>query len=440
MRALGKLDRSVVFVVSPLVPYPPARGVELRIFRMLRWLHQSGYQVVLVLSADSLDPKTLAELRKVTFAVHWLRPAFRTRLGARFPVLRRMLWEPLKRVREFSRSVGTKKPAGNTHLSTAKANMKGVFAPAKLVSLVGRLGRRYHPVAIIAEYIFTAPAFSHLPEETLKIIDTIDVFSRKDKEVLSYGIADPLACSRDEEREYLLAADAIMAIQSSELQLLQEIVPERDTFLAGMDCDVIESVSEEEVVRDSVLIVASDNALNVHGLTGFLLDCWPAIKDAVPSATLHVVGRVGEKCPTLDPAVRFSGWVDDLEAVYREASVVINPTIAGTGLKIKSVQALAHGKPLVAWANGVEGLNYESLAPYKECSSWDAFAMAVIQLLRDGEERRKLSERALSYAAVEFAPHTTYSALKSRLDGFPAADHVLNAAPLDRDIRMVATK
>jgi len=130
---------------------------------------------------------------------------------------------------------------------------------------------------------------------------------------------------------------------------------------------------------------------------------------------LHVVGRVGEICRIDDSQIRYSGWVDDLDDVYRKARVIINPTIAGTGLKIKSVQALAHGKPLVAWTNGVEGLEYDGEAPFIECRSWPEFAEAVVRLLHSDLELAALAARALAYARTEFNAASVYASLGHRL-------------------------
>jgi glycosyltransferase involved in cell wall biosynthesis len=96
--------------------------------------------------------------------------------------------------------------------------------------------------------------------------------------------------------------------------------------------------------------------------------------------------------------------------------VVINPTVAGTGLKIKSVQALAHGKPLVAWPNGVEGLNYDGEAPFRECRSWQEFAGAVVSLLKSDDDRRALAGRALAYATREFSADKVYANLRACLE------------------------
>ena len=404
-----------IFLVTHLVPYPPARGVELRILKLLRWLHGEGYRVILVLPADSIEARALDALRKVTHAVHWTRPALRTRLGNRLPYLRKALWEPLKPVlRPANHSAGAAaelqpvSPVGDDQI-------KRGLCPDSLIRLVGKLARKYRPQAVIAEYIFLIECFEDLPAETLKIVDTIDVFSRKPDQVLAFGIDDPQACTEDEERQYLLRADVIIAIQSREAELLKALVPEREVLLTGMDFEVTHSLSSERSDPNRVAVIASDNALNVHGLRAFLAECWPEIKAAHPGVSLEIVGKVGDQCRVEDSSIHYRRWVDDLDEVYRQSRVIINPTIAGTGLKIKSAQALAHGKPLVAWTNGVEGLEFADEPPYIECRSWPEFAAAVVRLLKSEDEAEALARRALAYAQKEFNATRVYASLKARL-------------------------
>jgi glycosyltransferase involved in cell wall biosynthesis len=404
----------LLFLISALVPYPPARGVELRIFRLLKWLRSAGYRVVLIVPADSLDAEVERELRKVTYALHWTKPALRTRLGARFPAIRRALWEPTKTLLGLRGKTPSSTADSGQH-PAGDSGLKESFAPGRLISLVERLGHRYQPIAAIVEYIFSTPVLAALPASTLKIVDTIDVFSRKEEQVLTFGIRDPLVCTADEERQYLLQADVILAIQSREAQLLRELAPEREIVLAGMDFDVIDTSNTNQTEPASVAVLASDNALNIHGLNAFLAECWPSIKRSIPGVSLVIAGRVGDHCIVEDASVRYTGWTDDVDQIYREASVIINPTIAGTGLKIKSVQALAHGKPLVAWANGVEGLEYVGEPPFIECRSWQEYAEAIVRLLNSADERQRLGERARSYARREFSADKVYAALAERL-------------------------
>ena len=90
-------------------------------------------------------------------------------------------------------------------------SVKRYLAPDRLIQLTKHLCDTYQPVAVIAEYVFAAPCLDVVPEGILKIIDTIDVFSRKKAEVLSFGIDDPLPCSFREERNYLLKSDLVIA-------------------------------------------------------------------------------------------------------------------------------------------------------------------------------------------------------------------------------------
>ena len=296
-----------------------------------------------------------------------------------------------------------------------RADIHEYFISDKLIATVGRLARRYKPRAVIAEYIFATPLFDVFPPAAVKIVDTIDVFSLKEHQVLAFGITDFLASSEEEERRYLLKADVVVAIQSREASLLRALVPEREVVLAGVDFDVVDDLRADSIVPFSIAVVASDNPLNTHGLREFLSECWPAIKSSCPGVTLHVVGLVGNMVRIEDSSIRYSGWVADLDVVYREAAVVINPAMAGTGLKIKSVEAIAHGKPLVAWTNGVEGLRYEGDPPFIECRSWQQYGDAIVSLLTSDAKRIALSERALEYARAEFEASAVYAELRRHL-------------------------
>src|SRR5438067_6470107 len=170
--------RRTILVATHCIPYPPAHGVYLRILKLLKWLHDEGYRVILVMAADSIDANALAELRKVTFAVHWTKPALRTLIGMRFPFLRKMLWETLKRVLS-DRDVGGDN-LSQVHRSglsnIGDYRVKRALCPENLVRLVGKLARKYEASALIAEYVFLTPCFNALPPHTLKLGDTIVFF------------------------------------------------------------------------------------------------------------------------------------------------------------------------------------------------------------------------------------------------------------------------
>jgi glycosyltransferase involved in cell wall biosynthesis len=99
---------------------------------------------------------------------------------------------------------------------------------------------------------------------------------------------------------------------------------------------------------------------NADGLTWFLRECREAVLDAVPDFRLLLVGRGTDRdLPEAEPwgdRVRAAGWVDDLDAVLAGAAGLLSPLRFGSGIKIKVLEALARGLPVVATPAGVLGL------------------------------------------------------------------------------------
>ena len=89
-----------------------------------------------------------------------------------------------------------------------------------------------------------------------------------------------------------------------------------------------------------------------------------------------------------------------LPEFYGRCDVILNPTAAGTGLKIKTVEAIAHGRRIVAWPNGVDGVS-ESLRTYCHVArDWYEFVMRVdeaVEVLEESGGEFDDSDRARVY-------------------------------------------
>jgi glycosyltransferase involved in cell wall biosynthesis len=170
-----------------------------------------------------------------------------------------------------------------------------------------------------------------------------------------------------------------------------------------------------------LLLVGSDNDLNVHGARAFCERAWPQIRAARPEATLRIVGRLSERLHLSDARIEAVGWQRDVEHEWRAAAVVINPTVAPTGLKIKSIEALAYGKPLVAVESSVEGIAFAGEPPFVSCADWDTFAAGTIALLESGARRQALRRRALAWARASLTKDAVYRPLAELLSRRAAA-------------------
>ena len=97
---------------------------------------------------------------------------------------------------------------------------------------------------------------------------------------------------------------------------------------------------------------------NVEAAVWFAREVWPRVVEAVPGARLQLVGR--NPAPAVQalagPTVEVTGTVPDLAPWYQRTRVALAPLLTGGGSRMKILESLAVGRPVVATAIGAEGL------------------------------------------------------------------------------------
>jgi len=154
---------------------------------------------------------------------------------------------------------------------------------------------------------------------------------------------------------------------------------------------------EEAAPLPKVVFVGGMTApFNVDAALFFTREIWPEIRRRVPQATL---GLVGDHPPpevlalsSVD-GVRVEGYVPDLRAYLRSASVAVSPCRIGTGMKVKVAEAMAAGLPVVGTTVGLSG--YQGIDGLLVRDEPGSFAEAVVALLQDEEGRKALARRCL---------------------------------------------
>ncbi len=128
---------------------------------------------------------------------------------------------------------------------------------------------------------------------------------------------------------------------------------------------------------------------------------WPAVRAEAPEAELWIAG--GGAPPALvsqlsgDPRVKVTGYVGDLEALYKSAAVFVAPILTGGGVIVKILDAMAAGVPVVTTSYGNEGIRGVAGKDVLLADRPDDFAGAVISLLKNGERRRTMGESARTF-------------------------------------------
>ncbi|MBT0767447.1 glycosyltransferase [Kineosporia sp. J2-2] len=103
-----------------------------------------------------------------------------------------------------------------------------------------------------------------------------------------------------------------------------------------------------------------DYAPNRDGLDWFLQNCLGPVRQVLPNVAVNVVGPGTDAgLPSGEAwggAVRFLGWVDDLDTVLNGSAALLSPLRTGSGVKIKVLEALARALPVVGTRAGVQGI------------------------------------------------------------------------------------
>lgn len=201
--------------------------------------------------------------------------------------------------------------------------------------------------------------------------------------------------------ELLQKADALIAIQKEEAIELGKLAP--DSVILTVPVPFVASPPKQESNPNLMLFVGSGTGPNANGIRWFLEKVWPLIKASCAAARLRVCGSVCNALQNVPAGVELAGIVPDLASEYEAASLVIAPLLAGSGLKIKIVEAFSHGRPVAATSIGLQGMS-EAAGVCAICADEpDEFASACCRILVGKTLREQMSQKALQFARQNFS-------------------------------------
>jgi glycosyltransferase involved in cell wall biosynthesis len=182
--------------------------------------------------------------------------------------------------------------------------------------------------------------------------------------------------------------------------------------LADMGCDmerihiVANGVSRADLLspnvpRPGTLIYPGSitYSANLDAVQYFLAEIFPRILAVRPEVTLQVTGSTGDiDVATLsrNPAVTFTGRVDDVKPLITGSAVCVVPLRKGGGTRLKILESMALGTPVVATSKGAEGLTVTPGHDILIGDAPDTFAAQVLRVLGDRLLRTRLAANGRS--------------------------------------------
>ena len=211
------------------------------------------------------------------------------------------------------------------------------------------------------------------------------------------------------ERAACRRYDAIVAVSPQDRSIIEREygAPLVRDIPTGVDTDYFRpSPSTEWDPYHLVFSGSMDWLPNDDAMKYFTREIFPRIRASCPEAMLTIVGR--NPFPSLTalsrqhPHIRITGRVDDVRPYMERAAVYVIPLRIGGGTRLKAFEAMAMEKAIVSTSIGVEGLPIVNGTDALIADEPDAFADAVIRLLRHPGLAKQLGENAAAKVRAAF--------------------------------------
>jgi glycosyltransferase involved in cell wall biosynthesis len=168
---------------------------------------------------------------------------------------------------------------------------------------------------------------------------------------------------------------------------------------------------------------------NQEGMRWFMDECWPLLQSAHPHWQLHIAGRNMPEwmMKWKSEWVQVHGSVPDAVGFMSNHGVMLVPLFSGSGMRIKIIEALAQGIPLVATTLAVEGISVEADKHLLIADTPDKFVQAIEVLESDEALRLRLREEGMKLVKNDYYYISVAQKVLSKYEHYLAVKTLITA-------------
>lgn len=242
----------------------------------------------------------------------------------------------------------------------------------ELLDAASELVSKYEYNVAVVNYPFISGVFDVIPNYTKKILFTHDSFTDRNRRMLEqgYSSASWVSLDRSGEKKACDRSDIIVALQDQEAEFFAELVGDRNKI--RVVCPVFPSTPVTPAVGGArklrIGYFGSSNWVNEQNLALYLR-AWLELPALAAESEVIVAGGVcdefihraeGGEALLAKAAPKMMGRVADVSDFFKCCDVVINPERGGTGIKIKTLEAMAASMPVITTTAGCAGIGSDS--------------------------------------------------------------------------------
>jgi len=372
-----------ILILTPRLPWPPIDGGRIAMSRLAEGLQRAGAEVeVLSLNprkqtADSTAAPIPAQAIDIDTS-RFLQPAFRAMFGG----------IPFMAARFQSRAF---RRALKMTLSRFRPDVVQIESPFLL------------PYAEVIRKASNARVTLRSLNVEFRIWEGL---AQTERNFIRRYAAKRLAASvRNLEARHLNTPDTLVPISAADASSFRDLGCTRPIHVAPCGISITGGAPSAGQPNRVGFIGSLDFRPNQEAVRWILEELWPRVLTRFPSAQLSIAGSSPPHWVAQHPSARgidFRGHVDDAAVFMQTMTVIIAPVFAGGGMRIKTLEGMASGKPVVATRLGAGGIEIEDGRDIIIAENADSFADAVVRLLRDPERAARIGETARATVAQRY--------------------------------------
>lgn len=209
------------------------------------------------------------------------------------------------------------------------------------------------------------------------------------------------------EKNYLNHYDLLVPITERDGQILNKMGNKKPVHVSptGIDTKVLFPHSKDLEHPSLFHIGSLEWAPNQEGILWFIENCWPKIYEKFPGLKFYIAGRNAPDWLVRQfdaPNIVYKGEVADAYQFMNSKSIMVVPLFSGSGMRIKIIEGMALGKPIVSTTIGNEGISTTSGKNILIADTPEEFAAAIEKLIADSELFEQISRNAIEYIHDKF--------------------------------------
>jgi glycosyltransferase involved in cell wall biosynthesis len=400
-----------ILFICPYLPYPIVSGGHTRVYNLLKLLSRKHQVHLVAYQRGPVSGEQMAMLHMITAEVTlvtrvplWHPGNLLRYLFSRDPLMHVFNGRSQAMTDAIERVITEWKPdiAHVEHFHTAHCLLRAPSS-GRLPRVIGEQGVEYVILDRLA-------AVSHNPIK--RMLSRVEQNRIKRFELAVCSQFDRCIEVSDEDRDI---------IQHDGLRTPVDVVPN------GVDTQYFKFNSLPHT-PDAIMFLGTFKFFGNRDAIRWLIELvWPVLQGFRPGLTFYVVGNQPPRWlrQASDQRLIVTGWVEDVRAYLIRSMVVVSPIRIGSGTKLKIMEAMAIGRPVVTTTMGLEGIPAVDGRDLLVRDEPGPFAEAILQLLDHpsmaatmGRTARELIERMYSWdAAVKSLEQCYRVAVAVRRDG-----------------------